>query len=116
MENPCTKICRQTLLVSFPLVPSLALLTVLLESILATRLETIRKLLALPYDYLKRYEHDSPHLCRIPKDEVACKAVIYGSLIHQLQVYKLWPPVRPESVNLSVYNLGSQICRLTITF
>jgi hypothetical protein len=107
------------------------------ESILDVRTATITRLLALPYNFLKMHEAGSPSTCR-PKtaeveryiendgwddlflcarktEPVQCKAVIYGSLIHELQQCDLWPSKNDKEIRMSVNNFAKVISDIRIS-
>ena len=91
----------------------LALFTVLVESIREVRLETIAKLLDIPYSKARKYEKTGGiTVCK--SDSERCDALSYGSLTLSLMKKDLLHRKNPDEIYESVNGLASYISNLKV--
>lgn len=84
------------------------------ESILIQRNKVIEDLLAVPYSFIDRFAaKKDPGRIIICKNR-SCDAMIYGSLLFELQAQSIWPKVYPEAIHLSVQVFARDICGIEV--
>jgi hypothetical protein len=84
----------------------------ILENILAIRLETIRKLLDIPYSLVAKFKNNKHELCQVRwccPDRPACGALMYESVLRGLEKRKLWPLKDPKQILTNVFGLARNI-------
>ena len=84
------------------------------ESILGIRHATIEALLKLPYDYVDLFHRNKESVCRQKYYTQECDALAYGSLLKRLQELGLSPRKSPDTINISVQDLASQLDSLRV--
>jgi hypothetical protein len=90
------------------------LLTILVESILKVRQETIAKLLDIPLSKAKKYETGGKIICKF--DSERCDALSYGSLTLNLMKKDLLHRKSPDEIDESVNELASYISSLKVLY
>lgn len=80
---------------------------------MSIRHDTIKDLLKLPYDCVDRFEKNkNSFICFANKKK--CDSMMYGSLLIGLRELGLWPRQSPDTINISVKDLASQLSSLEI--
>lgn len=85
-----------------------------LENMMRIRRATIKDLLKVTYDYFDLLFREGASVCCQPNSNIACDALMCGSLIIGLQRLGLWPQKSFDTIGLSIQDLSSKLDSLMI--
>lgn len=79
------------------------------------RQTTIKHLLKVAYDAFDPYLMDDDETTRLGSaNSKECDAIVCGSLLIGLHALGLWPQKSADTINISVQDLATHLCSLTV--